>query len=1109
MTLFTEEEVFAAALQKPRAERATFLDRACQGDSRLRAGVEALLAAHDAPDSFLAAPLAEATIERPLEHPGAQIGPYKLLQQIGEGGFGVVFMAEQTEPVRRRVALKVIKPGMDTRQVIARFEAERQALAVMDHPNIAKVLDAGATESGRPYFVMELVHGTPITQYCDENNLSVRERLALFTSVCQAIQHSHTKGIIHRDIKATNVLVTRQDGQPVVKVIDFGIAKALGQQLTDKTLFTEFAQMIGTPLYMSPEQAELSGADIDTRSDIYSLGVLLYELLTGSTPVSKEQLKQAAFDEIRRIIREDEPPKPSNRISTAEAAPSIAAHRHTEPAKLTKLVRGELDWIVMKALEKDRSRRYETASGFAADVQHYLNDEPVVACPPSAAYRLRKFARRNRGRLAAAAIVAAALLVAVSGIGWAVRDRQAREADIARERISRRTKLTAQVDTILAEADRLMAQQKWPEALETARRAEAVVGGGEAANATVERVRQSLQGIQFVDELERIRMQRDTDDAHTDAEYAFAFRTYGVDLDLLPVATSIDRLKAEPAIVIPVAAALDEWAGARRRSLSSNEAHWKRLIEIARGIDPEPMRDRIRETRGEPVDQVRDELRRLVAAIDVQAQQPGTLDLLARMEGIRYTDTALRLLREAQHRHPGDIWLLVELAGTLEKRQDHEGAIRYYTAALAIRPSFALAHNNLGNIFRGQNKLDEALHHYQKAIEFAPQLAAPYSNLGNVLVIQEKFDDAIAAHRKAIELDPQLAIAHTSLGNALLYHNKLDEAIASHRRAIELAPKNPDCHNNLGANLHHQKKLAEAADAFRKAIACDPEYAHPHANLGLILLEQAKLAEASEALQRAIDLDPKSVAASTWGRLGSALGRQEDWAQASIAFRRQVEREPSNANAYANLGSALSNQGNLDEAVAAFRTAIARDPQSDFAYLNFGITLTKRGTVDEGIAAVRSFLGLKPNGAGALEKVFQELHSAAWKLAIDVERARREASRAVHLAEEAIRLKPHDVAIQNTLGVALYRADRWKEAIAALERSMELNEGGDAFDWFFLAMAHRRLGQHDKARQWYDRAVEWMDKHEPENEELGRFREEAARLLELSDPMNDGSITGM
>src|SRR5262249_29189469 len=336
-------------------------------------------------------------------------------EQIGEGGMGTVWMAEQTEPIQRRVAIKVIKAGIDSKAVLARFEAERQALALMDHPNIAKVLDAGTTHAGRPYFVMELVKGTPITKYWDDNQLSVRERLELFGDVCRAVQHAHQKGIIHRDLKPSNILIAPFDGKPVVKVIDFGVAKATGQRLTDATLFTGFGAVVGTPEYMSPEQAETNNQDIDTRSDIYSLGVLLYELLTGSTPLTKQRVKEAALLEVLRVIREEEPPRPSTRLSSTEELPSISAQRHTEPAKLTKLVRGELDWVVMKALEKDRNRRYESASAFAADVQRYLHDEPVQACPPSVGYRLRKFARRNKGRVLAATLVLGALLAGIVG----------------------------------------------------------------------------------------------------------------------------------------------------------------------------------------------------------------------------------------------------------------------------------------------------------------------------------------------------------------------------------------------------------------------------------------------------------------------------------------------------------------------------------------------------------------------------------------------------------------------------------------------------------------------------------------------------------------------
>lgn len=414
------EEIFLAALEKSSPqERAAYLDAACRRDDDLRRRVERLLAAHpqaqqflDAPAALAAANEATAAYAASADRAGVIIaGRYKLLEQIGEGGMGEVWVADQMVPIRRRVALKLIKPGMDSRAVLSRFEAERQALALMDHPHIARVLDAGTTDEGRPYFVMELVKGTPITTFCDAARLTPNERLELFVPVCQAIQHAHQKGIIHRDIKPSNVLVALHDEKPVVKVIDFGVAKAVGQQLTEKTLYTGFGSLVGTPAYMAPEQATFNQLDVDTRADVYALGVLLYELLAGSPPFEPERLKQAALDEVLRLVREEEPPRPSVRLSTSQSRASIAAVRQSQPEQLTQLMRGDLDWIVMKALEKDRNRRYETATGFAADVQRFLAGEAVLAHPPSATYRARKFARKHRAVLATVAAFGMLLLV--------------------------------------------------------------------------------------------------------------------------------------------------------------------------------------------------------------------------------------------------------------------------------------------------------------------------------------------------------------------------------------------------------------------------------------------------------------------------------------------------------------------------------------------------------------------------------------------------------------------------------------------------------------------------------------------------------------------------
>jgi len=495
-----EEALFEAARNlSSLPARNAFLDQACAQDPELRARIEALLKAEGEAEEFFndALKFRNAPFETPAESAekkqggnseaidaefsfaeglGSRISHYKLLQKIGEGGGGVVFMAEQDKPIRRRVALKIIKLGMDTKNVIARFEAERQALAMMDHPNIASVLDAAATETGRPYFVMELVRGVKITEYCDKNNLNNRQRLDLFIQVCHAIQHAHQKGIIHRDIKPSNILITLHDGVPVPKVIDFGIAKATQSemQLTDKTFFTAYEQIIGTPAYMSPEQAELSGLNIDTRSDIYSLGVLLYELLTGRTPFDAKKLLQNGVDAMRKTLREQEPQRPSTMVTTLQQTELTitAEHRQAEPPKLISQLRGDLDWIVMKALEKDRKRRYETANGLAMDIQRYLSNEPVVARPPSRYYRLQKLMRRNKIVFIAGGAVVIALLIGFSTSTWLFfREREARRSAVAAEKKAEQAEANeatlrqnAEAREKITQATFLMSQNRFDEA---------------------------------------------------------------------------------------------------------------------------------------------------------------------------------------------------------------------------------------------------------------------------------------------------------------------------------------------------------------------------------------------------------------------------------------------------------------------------------------------------------------------------------------------------------------------------------------------------------------------------------------------------------------------
>jgi eukaryotic-like serine/threonine-protein kinase len=1044
-------------------------------DDSLVERVERLLAAHPEVGSCLEPPRHPTRPEGPRppetnasgppaeEGEGLLAGHYKLLEQIGEGGMGSVWMARQTEPVKRLVAVKLIKQGMDSKAVLARFEAERQALALMDHPNIAKVFDAGATEAGRPYFVMELVHGVPITKYCDDNQLTPRQRLELFVPVCQAIQHAHQKGIIHRDVKPSNVMVTLYDGKPVPKVIDFGVAKATEQKLTERTLFTQYGTLVGTLEYMSPEQAEMSGLGADTRSDIFSLGVLLYELLTGSTPLSHKRLKEATYAEILRMIKEEEPPRPSTRLSdSGEALASISAQRHMEPAQLTKLVRGELDWIVMKTLEKDRNRRYETASGFAADVQRYLNDEPVQACPPSAGYRLRKFARRNKRALAMAAILGLGLFVAVGAvagsIGWIVRDRGVRQARMAGE-----------VGQVLEGVELLAEEGKWPEAMAAARRAEALLASGEGTDELHQQVRAWLAALGVVTEVEELRLSSSmasfTLDKN-DAALADAFRKYGLDLSTLkPEEAALVGIP--PSVRAELATAMDVWAlrglEAMRLTPATRSAdRWQRLLAVTPLIDPDPWRNQLRDILRR---QDRPGLQQFAADADVERLPARSCEILGdALESWGQREAAARLLRAVQRRFPDDVPINSLLAFVLANMSPPglDEALRYQTAVLALRPRSFASHNNLGILLGRKQEWEASVVACREAVRLQPNSGMGHNNLGLALEGRGDLGGALDAYDRAIRLEPDIPHPHANRGDVLRRQGDLAGAEVSLRQAVRLSPGYANAHYLLGRTLEEKRDFAGAMKCYQVTIslgaaqdmlvnACvnlgncshalgrfddavhnhgvairlNPRFAPAHYNLGNARLAKGDPDGALAAYREALTLTPDD--ADTHYSIGQALDAKDDRTGALAAYREALRLKADHALAHTYLGKLLEAQGRREDAITHYRQAIRSNPRLFQAHFNLGLALLAADDVDGAIQSFQAATVADPKNA------------VAWyNLGHSLEKKNPVSDKALAAYREAARANPEYAKAHIHVGLQLGKQARFAEALDSLRQGHEL-----------------------------------------------------------------------
>ena len=1143
-------DVYLQALElRSPDERAAYLDHACAGDAAFRAEVEELLEAGNKAGSFLqhSAHLLGATIDAPApsERPGTVIGQYKLLQQIGEGGMGTVFMAEQTHPVQRRVALKVIKRGMDSSQVIARFEAERQALALMDHTNIARVLDAGTTETGRPYFVMELVHGVPITKYCDDNRLTPHERLELFVPVCHAIQHAHQKGIIHRDIKPSNVMITLYDGRPVPKVIDFGVAKATEQKLTERTLFTQFGTMVGTLEYMSPEQAEMSALGVDTRSDIYSLGVLLYELLTGGTPLPHQRLKDAAHAEILRMIKEVEPPKPSTRLSdSGEALASISADRHMEPARLTKLVRGDLDWIVMKCLEKDRSRRYETANGFAMDVQRYLANEPVQACPPSAGYRLRKFVRRNRGPVLAAGLVLLAIIAGVIGtsISTAMLWREQAQTKAAFENAQANLRLALEaLDRIYIEEaeghprireglpkdllqrglgfyERFVKENAGNERLVSLmgsayHRAGMIfraLGEERRAVESFERAISAYDRALLIDPRNTVANHNRGNALNDVGRFDEALAAHDRTIEIDPL--DADAHNSRGGVLCDHFGRYEEAIAEFDRTIelspgyaSAYSNRGTALLRLGRleealdaceqAVELEPQKAWIHNSHAAVLLRLgRSE--EAIAALDraIKIDPQFTMAHLNRVTALRNLgrfQDALAACELALEISPRNAMLYDEHGITLHVMGRFEQALEAYDRAIAIEPRNAGTHDNRAITLFELGRFDESLAACDRVIELDPRNSRAHCRRGMALFELGGIEASLAACDRALEIDPADVRAHNGRGMALQRLGRFEEALAAIDRASELNPQSPLIHKNRGRLLCDDLgRPGEALEAFDCAIALDPADAGAHYNRSVALSWLGRLEESLAALDRVVELAPGE--ANSHSKRAAALGKLSRFEAALLESDVAIRIDSKYAEGYTNRARALNNLGRFEEAIAACDRAIGIDAHDALAHHNRAHALYKLGRFEEALAAFDRTLEIEPRNARA--------HNG--RASALANQGKFEAS--LEAYAEVVRLRPDNPEDLYNLGLAFMRCGRFKEAVLPLRRGHEL--GTKRAGWPYPS--RQLLDEAERKAELEDRRVQMLAGHaQPRNaderiefavalHEIGRHKESARMYAE-------------